>query len=249
MLLRWKVLIPLLVSLPLILISLIFAAARWPAFDPITLRTPMPIRAKVAGAVMSMKGWGDEGTWDRVIRLDPNNREARKQRCYSFAGQGPSMHVDNCLIFIAVDPSLGNYRDLAVAQEETEPCKAEESMKIALPALKEQIRAQYVFFLNDLGRMAMECGDLKQSLASFQEAQEIDAQAPAEPGPGGRDERLAFTRGYLALVYRKMGMTEASRKACDAAYPSQKNTCEMDSEGHLAITGGNSEPLIFPKAN
>ncbi len=95
----WMGLFIAVLCLPLAFTIYLFAAAKLPALDRVTLALPMGVRAPVAEIAMSKTGHGKDSAkkMDRVLQLDPNNSAAWERRCTSARGErrNPKLHEGN----------------------------------------------------------------------------------------------------------------------------------------------------------
>jgi len=70
--------------LPLALVLLIIAAAKYPAMDTLTIKLPAELRTTVAELTLRNAGYGKDSVKeiDRTIRFDPDNADAWSRRCH-----------------------------------------------------------------------------------------------------------------------------------------------------------------------
>jgi tetratricopeptide (TPR) repeat protein len=224
----WMGLFIALLCLPLAFTIYLFAAAKLPSLDRITLALPMGIRQPVAQIVMRGAGYGKDSTKkiDRVLLLDPENTTAWNRRCSAATGVDA---IAYCNIAIGRNPTAWNYRNLGHAQEEAKDfCSAETSYTKAIGKAQNS-----PVYLRSMGIAALRCGHIGAGQAGLEVAEGIDAKtvakAAANPNSSDSDaddddlddakDDLVLDREYLAVVYDRSKEPAKAVEACAKAHP------------------------------
>jgi tetratricopeptide (TPR) repeat protein len=256
--------------LPLAFTIYLFAAAKLPALDRVTLALPMGVRAPVAEIAMRKTGHGKDSAKkiDRVLQLDPNNSAAWERRCTSARGNDV---IPSCTKAIDVDPTSRNYYALGIAQREAKDfCAAEASFSAAT----KRINRDDADIMRNLGVAALRCGQLSDSQAVLQVVEKIDAKTagkaaastsvqstdgvdyivPTDPKSDDQDDDvyhaktdLVLDREYLAVVYDRSKEPAKAVEACSKAHPEWKAChCELTDKA-VACTGNPAVQTAMAK--
>jgi len=230
----WMGLFIALLCLPLAFTIYLFAAAKLPALDRITLALPMGIRAPIAEIVMRKAGFGKDSAkqLDRVVLLDPENTTAWNRRCSAAKG---AEAIQYCNKAISLRPAAWSYGNLGHAEEDAKDfCAAEASYTSAINHARNN-----PYYLRNMGIDALRCGHLGASQAGLEVAEALDAKAAAKAAanPTADDDDddadaskadLVLDREYLAVVYDRSKEPVKAAEACNKAHPDWKAChCEL----------------------
>jgi tetratricopeptide (TPR) repeat protein len=231
----WMGLLIAVLCLPLAFTIYLFAAAKLPALDRVTLALPMGVRAPIAEIVLKRSGYGKDAAkqLDRVILLDPGNTSAWNWRCSAATGVEA---ISDCDKAISLSATAWNYRNLGHAQEEARDfCAAETSYTSAIG--KAQNDPNY---LRSMGIAALRCGHTPASRAGLEVAEDLDAQTVAKTD-------LTLDREYLAVVYDRSKEPAKAVEACSKAHPEWKAChCEL-TDKVVACTANPAVQTAMPK--
>jgi tetratricopeptide (TPR) repeat protein len=222
-------LLGLVVCLPLGLVLLIVAAAKYPAMDNFTLKLPADIQTTVGDLIMQKAGYGKDSTKriDRALRFDPENADAWTRRCHDNLDgtlNGTTPDPATCRRAIALQPTAWNFNGLGAAQEKAKDfCAAEDSYTSAIKGAQND-----AYFLRNMARAALRCGHPASSVAGFEVAEGLDAKAAADPDDDGdaKDDLLS-DREYLAVAYDRTNQPAKATAVCTKAHTGWK-TCRCD---------------------
>jgi tetratricopeptide (TPR) repeat protein len=218
-------LLGLVVCLPLGLVLLIVAAAKYPAMDNFTLKLPADIQTTVGDLIMQKAGYGKDSTTriDRALRFDPENADAWTRRCHENVN-GTTSDPATCRKAIALQPTAWNFNGLGAAQEKAKDfCAAEDSYTSAI-----RVATNEAYYLRNMARAALRCGHTGASIAGFEVAEGLDAKAAADPDDDGdTTDNLISDREYLAVVYDRTNQPAKATAVCTKAHTGWK-TCRCD---------------------
>lgn len=216
------------ICLPLAFVLFLIAAAKYPAFDALTVKLPTGVRTTIADLTLRNAGYGKDSIKrvDRAIELDPENADAWSRRCH---GNNDKTTFDQaaCRKAIALDPSAYNLNGLGMAQEDAKDfCAAEDSYTSAIRAA-----ANEAYYLRNMARAALRCGHAASAVAGFEVAEGLDAKAAADPDEDDDIQADLLTdREYLAVAYDRTNQPGKAAAICTKAHASWK-TC------HCELTG------------
>jgi tetratricopeptide (TPR) repeat protein len=224
-LLLWGLLVSV-VSLPLVFVLWLVAAARYPAMDANTMRLPDGIRSTVAELAMRNAGYGKDSAnaIDRVIKLNPDNPDAWNRRCEVIV-EKKSGDFAPCRKAISLDSSAINYDRLGMAQENAKDfCAAEDSYTSAIRAAQNNAE-----FLRDMGRAALRCGHTAASVVGFEVAEDLDIKQAADPSEDDDTKAdLLADREYLSVAYGRTNQPAKATATCAKAHLGWKAcNCEL----------------------
>jgi len=236
----WFTLLVLVVCTPLALVSLLFAEAKLPAMDRLTLAEPMGVRSTIAEIAMGSVGYGKEAESKigRVLKLDPENAGARSRECALASNTRRSDAVAVCKAAVSIEPDAANYDKLGEAQETSgDPCSAEDSFTSA----NSHVNGGSAFYLRDMGHAAFQCGRIVYSVAEFGAAEDLDAKAVADPKEDADDldddkASLKLDREWLALAYSASKQPKLAAEACAKAHPEWKGCGCVLKDGNVACS-------------
>jgi tetratricopeptide (TPR) repeat protein len=252
----WMGLLIAVLCLPLAFTIYLFAAAKLPALDRVTLALPMGVRAPIAEIVLKRSGYGKDAAkqLDRVILLDPGNTSAWNWRCSAATGVEA---ISDCDKAISLSATAWNYRNLGHAQEEARDfCAAETSYTSAIG--KAQNDPNY---LRSMGIAALRCGHTPASRAGLEVAEDLDAKTVAKADANPQSSRsedddddpddaktdLTLDREYLAVVYDRSKEPAKAVEACSKAHPEWKAChCEL-TDKVVACTANPAVQTAMPK--
>jgi tetratricopeptide (TPR) repeat protein len=221
-------LLGLVVCLPLGLVLLIVAAAKYPAMDNFTMKLPTDIQTTVADLIVQKAGYGKDSTKriDRALRFDPGNADAWTRRCHDNL-DGTTSDPATCRKAIALQPTAWNFNGLGAAQEKAKDfCAAEDSYTSAI-----RVAANEAYYLRNMARAALRCGHTASSVAGFEVAEGLDAKAATNPDDDGDDgdtkDNLLSDREYLAVAYDRTKQPAKATAICTKAHTGWK-TCRCE---------------------
>jgi tetratricopeptide (TPR) repeat protein len=214
------------VSLPLLVVSLLYAATYVPALDRVTLAMPMSIRSTVAEGVLKQPAAGDryELKVRRALKLDPSSADALGDLCSIETG-GDDLRanaIEDCKRAIDALPSRWNWYRLGRAQEKTgDVCTAAQSYETA----HDKGGSGDSGDLSGMGRTELQCGHIPYSIAELSAARDLDAKyAKEDDGEGEADEDLKSDNEWLSAAYSASNQPGEAKEACLLAHPAAK-TC------------------------
>jgi tetratricopeptide (TPR) repeat protein len=233
----WFTLLVLVVCMPLALVSLLFAEARLPGMDRLTLAEPMEVRSTIAEIAMASAGYGKdaEPKIERVLKLDPANGTARSRVCVLASNTNRPDAIALCKTALLTDPSGPNYNSLGQAQEHGgDPCSAEDSFTSA----NSHVNGGSAFYLRNMGHAAFQCGRIAYSVAEFGAAEDLDAKAVADQKEDGDDldddkADLKLDREWLVLSYSASKQPKLAAEACGKAHPEWKSCSCVLKDGNV----------------
>jgi tetratricopeptide (TPR) repeat protein len=207
--------------------------------DAFTVKTPTEVRQAVAQLAFQKVGWG-KGSFqrlERVILLDPQNAEAWGTRCTGFKDtEVAKMHLQTCETAVALNAAPQNLEGLGRAQEAMgDPCSADTSFTKAAGKTSEQT----YLYVEDMGRAALQCGDLYGARAGFETAilQEDKSLKEPDQDQDDLDDTKAdqiTDREYLIVTLDRLHETKLSKEACSAAHPDWSGcACALDAKGKV----------------
>ena len=208
------------VCTPLFFVAFLLTAANVPALDKLTMAMPHTIRAAVAElALGSGGGAANKKTHDRVLKLDPQNDQARSGGCSGNYQVG----TGSCAVQVLGLDTAGAERlnTLGLKQEQGgDPCSAEDTFTKANTAAGGG-RSEY---LRNMGRAAYECGRYAYSSSEFSAAEDDDAKDLAAHPEDADDINpdLEYEREWLSLAYTATRQPQLANEACLRAHTGWK---------------------------
>jgi len=216
-------LLVLVVCTPLVLVSLLFAAAHWPAMDRFTMALPMDVRTTIAEMAMSNAGYGKDADkkLERVVRLDPRNSTARGRICVDAEDKGTASAAEACRLAVELAPTEWNLNALGLTEERAgDPCTAEDTFTKA----NSKANGGNSNFLRNMGRAALECGRVAYSVAELEAAKAIDAKWVDDPDEGDDFKaNLKSDQEWLTVAYEANKQPKLAAEACVKAHPEWKS--------------------------
>ncbi len=236
----WFTLLVLVVCTPLVLVLLLFAEAKLPAMDRLTLAEPMSVRSTIAEIAMGNAGYGKdaEPKIGRVLKLDPANGDARSRECDLASDAKRADAVTVCRAAVWTESNAPNHNSLGLALEKSgDPCGAEDSFTEA----NSQVNGGSSFYLRNMGRAAYKCGRILYSVAEFGTAESLDAKSVADPQEDADDldddkDSLKLDREWLVLVYSASKQPKQAAEACSKAHPEWKSCSCVLKDGSVACS-------------
>jgi len=232
--------------LPLALVLLIIAAAKYPAMDTLTIKLPAELRTTVAELTLRNAGYGKDSVKeiDRTIRFDPDNADAWSRRCHGNLDK-TSYDQAACRKAVSLEPTAWNFNGLGETQEQAKDyCAAEDSYTSAIRAESNDATS-----LRNMARAALRCGHTGASVAGFEVAEGLDAKAAADPDVDEEEDvkaDLLADREYLAVAYDRTNQPSKTAAICTRAHPDWKNCrCELTETGVKC----SNEPATFASKN
>ena len=223
------------VCLPLVLVSMLYAETYLPAFDRFTLAMPMSVRSMVAAGVLKTSGYGKEyePKVRRALKIDPSSAEALGDVCdLETTGDPKPNAIADCKRAIDADPARDNWSSLARAQEKSgDVCTAAQSYETA----HDKGSGGDSDDLRGMGRTELQCGHIPYSIAELLAARDLDTESYkqvskeyAEDGKkadeAGEREDVDNANEWLSAAYSAANQPEESTDACLLAHPELK-TC------------------------
>ena len=245
----WFSLLVVAVCTPLVLVSLLFAEAKLPALDRLTLHEPMPVRSTIAEVVMSNAGFGKEAKpkLERASRLDPENPNIWARRCSDLTYRdAKSVAQDDpltvCQHAVGLKPSKYGWINFGRAQEKAgDYCKAQDSYSSA----RNLMTADDAYVYQSLGRSALLCGHVDVALIELRQAADThlaDIAAAKDDEDELDDARasLLTDREWLTFAYAKTRQPELASKECGLAHPDWAScSCHVE-EGEIKCAAPDS---------
>ena len=226
-----------LVVLPFTLMAL---AARFPAFDPVTLSLPHPVRAAVATLAVHESPGVEAAPVFRALALDPENAAAWNKRCTAFLGVDAGERLSDCRRAVELHPTTASLRALGSALEEQgDVCPAAAAYGRALET--PDASGQRPLILREQARAALDCGDTAASLDALHRAETLDLReaGTADPLVPALRDALSSDHAYLSIVYRRLHQPDQANLECVAANPGYSScTCERSAAGFSCTPGG-----------
>jgi tetratricopeptide (TPR) repeat protein len=245
----WFGLLVLVVSAPLVLVSILFAEAKLPALDALTLREPMGVRKTIAEVAMNEAGYGKEAKpkLERVLRLDPENPDVWARRCsdlsYRDAKNGTKEDpLSVCQHAVGLKSTKYGWMNVGRAQEaKGDYCEAYEAYSSARGLMTGN--DSYVF--QSLGRTALLCGRVDVGIVELKQAADTDAADLTtnqdEDEADDSKASLVTDREWLTFAYANTKQPELASQSCGLAHPDWQNcSCEVV-KGEIKCDGIKSE--------
>jgi tetratricopeptide (TPR) repeat protein len=227
------------VSIPLLIVSLLYAETYLPALDRFTLAMPMPLRTTVAEGILKNAVYGKdyEPKVRRALKLDPSNSDALTDVCSIETGDDPKPDaIASCKRAIDLDPARYNWSNLAHAQEKAgDVCSAAQSYETAHGKGPSGDSDD----LRGMGRTDLQCARIPYSIAELSAARDLDAQYAKndDDDTGDADEDLKSDNEWLSAAYDASNQPGEAKEACLLAHPAWKTCACVVNQGKVSCTG------------